>query len=90
MKEIFNNRGEGYINTGVKIIIAVVIGALILGGLYLLQHQCVYIRYICKPRAAENYRHCINLVKIIVAGINNLPKLGRSTCGKEINWVGNR
>ena len=36
MKEIFNNRGEGYINTGVKIIIAVVIGALILGGLYLL------------------------------------------------------
>jgi len=36
MKEIFNNRGEGYINTGVKIIIAVVLGALILGGLYLL------------------------------------------------------
>lgn len=36
MKDLFNNRGEGYINTGVKIIIAVVIGALILGGLYLL------------------------------------------------------
>lgn len=36
MRKIFNNRGEGYINTGVKIIIAVVIGALILGGLYLL------------------------------------------------------
>ena len=36
MKGLFNNRGEGYINTGVKIIIAVVIGALILGGLYLL------------------------------------------------------
>lgn len=36
MKELFNKRGEGYINTGVKIIIAVVIGALILGGLYLL------------------------------------------------------
>ena len=31
-----NKKGEGYINTGVKIIIAVVIGALILGGLYLL------------------------------------------------------
>ena len=36
MKDLFNNRGEGYINTGVKIIIAVVIGALILGVLYLL------------------------------------------------------
>ena len=36
MKNIFNNRGEGYINTGVKIIIAIVIGALLLGGLYLL------------------------------------------------------
>lgn len=36
MKDLFNNRGEGYIDTGVKIIIAVVIGALILGGLYLL------------------------------------------------------
>ena len=36
MKGLFNNGGEGYINTGVKIIIAVVIGALILGGLYLL------------------------------------------------------
>ena len=31
-----NNRGEGSISTGVKVIIAVVIGALILGGLYLL------------------------------------------------------
>lgn len=31
-----NNRGEGHVDTGVKIIIAVVIGALILGGLYAL------------------------------------------------------
>lgn len=31
-----NNRAEGHIDTGVKIIIAVVVGALILGGLYLL------------------------------------------------------
>ena len=31
-----NNRGEGHIDTGIKIIIAVVIGALILGGLYAL------------------------------------------------------
>ena len=37
MKRILcNNRGEGHINTGVKIIIGVVIGALILSALYLL------------------------------------------------------
>ncbi len=31
-----NARAEGYIDTGVKIIIAVVVGAIILGGLYAL------------------------------------------------------
>ena len=31
-----NTRGEGYIDTGVKILIAVVIGALLLAGLYTL------------------------------------------------------
>ena len=31
-----STRGEGHIDTGIKIIIAVVIGALILGGLYAL------------------------------------------------------
>ncbi len=31
-----NNRGEGYIDTAVKILIAVVLGALLLAGLYLL------------------------------------------------------
>ena len=31
-----NARAEGYIDTGVKIIIGVVVGALILGGLYAL------------------------------------------------------
>ena len=35
-RPIRNNRGEGSVSTGVKVIIAVVIGALILGGLYLL------------------------------------------------------
>lgn len=33
---ISNNRGEGYIDTAIKILIAVVLGALLLGGLYLL------------------------------------------------------
>lgn len=31
-----NKKGEGYVDTGVKIIIAVVVGAVILGGLYAL------------------------------------------------------
>ena len=31
-----NNRGEGYVDSGVKILIAVVIGALLLAGLYTL------------------------------------------------------
>ena len=31
-----DNRGEGYVDTGVKILIAVVIGALLLAGLYTL------------------------------------------------------
>lgn len=37
MKRILkSNRGEGSLDTGVKIIIAVVIGALVLGGLFAL------------------------------------------------------
>mgnify|MGYP004538999067 FL=1 len=35
-RPLWNKRGEGSVSTGVKVIIAVVIGALILGGLYLL------------------------------------------------------
>lgn len=35
-KTLYNNRAEGHVDVGVKIIIAVVIGALILGGFYLL------------------------------------------------------
>lgn len=33
---VSNNHGEGYIDTAVKILIAVVLGALLLAGLYLL------------------------------------------------------
>ena len=33
---ITNTRGEGYVDSGVKILIAVVIGALLLSGLYTL------------------------------------------------------
>ncbi|MPM18891.1 hypothetical protein SDC9_65309 [bioreactor metagenome] len=35
-KVISNNRGEGYIDTAVKILISVVLGALLLAGLYAL------------------------------------------------------
>lgn len=38
---INNNRGEGYIDTAVKILIAVVLGALILAGLYALFGEVV-------------------------------------------------
>ena len=33
---IANTRGEGYVDSGVKILIAIVIGELLLGGLYTL------------------------------------------------------
>ena len=33
---LINTRGEGYVDSGVKILIAVVIGALLLAGLYTL------------------------------------------------------
>ena len=39
---IHNARAEGYIDTGVKIIIGVVVGAVILGGLYAL-FNCVIL-----------------------------------------------
>ncbi|MGD9567831.1 MAG: DUF6133 family protein [Sedimentibacter sp.] len=38
---IKNNRGEGYIDTAVKILIAVVLGALLLAGLYALFGEVV-------------------------------------------------
>jgi hypothetical protein len=33
---VFNRRGEGFVDTAVKILISVVVGALVLAGLYLL------------------------------------------------------
>ncbi|WP_343349217.1 DUF6133 family protein [Terrisporobacter petrolearius] len=36
-----SNKGETYIDTGVKTLIAVVIGALLLGGLYLLFNSTI-------------------------------------------------
>lgn len=36
-----NNHGEGFVDTAIKILMAVVIGALVLAGLYLLFDQTV-------------------------------------------------
>ena len=41
MVAVSNNRGEGYIDTAVKILIAVVLGALLLAGLYALFGEVV-------------------------------------------------
>ena len=42
MRHLFkNNRGEGYIDTAVKILVAVVLGALLLAGLYALFGEVV-------------------------------------------------
>ena len=42
VKSVFGGkRGEGYIDTAVKIIIAVVIGTLILGGLYFIFNDVI-------------------------------------------------
>ena len=38
---IANTRGEGYVDSGVKILIAVVIGALLLAGLYTLFNSTI-------------------------------------------------
>ena len=38
---VANDRGEGYVDSGVKILIAVVIGALLLSGLYALFNNTI-------------------------------------------------
>lgn len=51
-----NNRGEGYIDTAVKILIAVVLGALLLAGLYLLFGDVVM------PTLTERIKEMFNYV----------------------------
>ena len=52
---ISNNRGEGYIDTAVKILIAVVLGALLLAGLYLLFGEVVMPTLNQKIKEMFNY-----------------------------------
>ena len=52
---ITNTRGEGYVDSGVKILIAVVIGALLLGGLYLLFNGTIMPTVTTKIAGLFNY-----------------------------------
>ena len=52
---ISNNQGEGYIDTAVKILIAVVLGALLLAGLYALFGDVVMPTLTQRIRNMFNY-----------------------------------
>ena len=53
---IANTRGEGYVDSGVKILIAVVIGALLLGGLYALFNTTIMPTVTQKIQELFNYK----------------------------------
>ena len=50
-----NRKAEGYVDTGVKILIAVVIGALLLGGLYTLFNTTIMPTVTTKIQGLFNY-----------------------------------
>jgi hypothetical protein len=52
---VINNKGEGYIDTAVKILIAVVLGALLLAGLYALFGDVVMPTLVQRIRNMFNY-----------------------------------
>ena len=51
-----NVRAEGYVDSGVKILIAVVIGALLLAGLYTLFNSTILPTVTAKVQALFNYK----------------------------------
>lgn len=51
-----NNRGEGFVDTAVKILMAVLIGALVLGGLYLLFSDTILPELTRRIQEMFNYR----------------------------------
>ena len=51
-----NTRGDGYVDTGVKILIAVVIGALLLAGLYTLFNTTIMPTVTTKVTDLFNYQ----------------------------------
>ena len=52
---LVNSRAEGFVDSGVKILIAVVIGALLLGGLYLLFNDTILPTLTNKIKELFNY-----------------------------------
>ena len=53
---VANKRAEGYVDSGVKILIAVVIGALLLAGLYALFNTTIMPTVTSKITALFNYK----------------------------------
>ncbi len=53
---ISNIKAEGYVDSGVKILIAVVIGALLLAGLYALFNNTIMPTVISKIQGLFNYK----------------------------------
>ena len=52
---VANKKAEGYVDSGVKILIAVVIGALLLGGLYTLFNTTIMPTVTTKIQGLFNY-----------------------------------
>jgi len=52
---ICNNKAEGFVDSGVKILISVVIGALLLGGLYTLFGSTIMPTLTTKIQGLFNY-----------------------------------
>ncbi len=52
---VMSRKAEGYVDSGVKILIAVVIGALLLGGLYLLFNGTIMPTVTSKITGLFNY-----------------------------------
>ena len=52
---VANKKAEGYVDSGVKILIAVVIGALLLGGLYALFNSTIMPTVTTKIQGIFNY-----------------------------------
>ena len=52
---VSNKKAEGFVDTGVKILISVVIGALILGGLYTLFGDTILPTLTTKVQGLFNY-----------------------------------
>jgi uncharacterized membrane protein (DUF485 family) len=53
---IESTKGEGYVDTGIKIIIAVVVGAVILGGLYALFNTVILPRLNTEIQGMFNFK----------------------------------